>query len=307
MCGRQMSGEGPRDLDIVIVSYNTCDMLRACLASLPAALNGLSRRVHVVDNRSSDGSVEMVRREFADVQLTVAERNLGFSGGNNLALRHVDARYVLLLNPDTECLPGSLHTLVTFMDSHPEAGACGPQLLNSDGSLQKSGARFPTLFSEAVGHLGFWRINPEWHDRTLRWGRSDFSATTEVDQVTGACLMVRREALEQVGPLDERFFMFYEEVDWCKRLHDAGWRIYYVPEARVTHHWMGAVRRASRAMTRQLFKSQIRYHWKHGGWPARVGILAVAGIGMLKNELLHLGVAVKRVLRRAGLVGARTR
>ncbi len=291
------------DVAIVIVSYNTCDMLRDCLRCIPAAIQPLTAQVYVVDNNSTDGSAEMVAKEYPEVDLTVNPGNAGFAAANNQALLRASARHVLLLNPDTEAKPGSLRTMVEFLDAHSDAGACGPMLLNTDGSLQKSGARFPTLFSEFVGHAGLWRLAPRWHDLKLRWGRDDFTQRCEVDQVSGACLMVRSDVMAKVGPLDDRFFMFYEEVEWCLRIKTAGWKVYYIPEAQVTHHWMGSVRKVNKAMTAQLFKSQLLYHTKRGGLGNAIGIRLVVGIGLAKNEFVYAGVALKRALRRMGLFG----
>lgn len=293
----------PADVAVVIVSYNTRDMLRDCLLSLPAALDGRTAQVFVVDNHSTDGSPEMVSSEFPSVAVIVNPSNVGFAAANNQAIERADARHILLLNPDTQARPGSLRTLIEFLDTHPEAGACGPMLLNTDGSLQKSGARFPTLLSEFVGHTGLWRVAPRWHDQALRWGRDDFTTLAEVDHVSGACLLVRSEVVARVGPLDPRFFMFYEEVEWCLRIKTAGWKVYYVPQAQVTHHWMGSVRSASKAMTAQLFRSQLIYHTQRGGLARAVGIRAVVAIGLTKNEILYAGVAAKRLLRRIGLFG----
>lgn len=290
------------DLAIVIVSYNTEDLLRACLRSLPAATAGLTCKTYVVDNNSPDGSAAMVEREFPDVELTANTANVGFSRANNMALERAEARYVLLLNPDTEPEPDSLRRLVEFMDAHPKAGACGPKLLNSDGSLQRNGAKFPTLLREFLSVTGLRRLAMRRYEVALGYGREDFDRLCEVDQVSGACLLVRAEAMRQVGMLDERFFMFYEEVEWCHRIKSAGWQVWYVPEARVTHHWMGSVKQFSKQMTDQLFKSQLLYYQKTGGPLTVLGIRGVMALGMAKNALLHAGVAVKRALRRAGIL-----
>lgn len=287
------------DLAIVIVSFNTRDMLRDCLRALPAAVGPLSCMTYVVDNASGDGSVEMVRAEFPGVELIASDKNLGFARANNVALERADARYLLLLNPDTEAEPGSLERLVAFMDAHPRAGACGPLLLNSDGTLQPNGRRFPTLLREVLAVTGAWRLVPRWYERRLVYGRADLKAESEVDQVSGACILVRRDAMAQVGPLDDRFFMFYEEVEWCRRIRDTGWEIWLVPAARVVHHWMGSVRRASKEMTAELFKSQLLYHKKVDSPAMVLAIRGVVALGLLKNHLLHAGVAVKRLLRRA--------
>lgn len=290
------------DLAIVIVSYNTRDLLRACLRAIPEATRGLNAVTYVVDNASPDRSGDMVAQEFPEVDLTKSEVNLGFTKGNNLALARADARYVLLLNPDTEAHPGSLTRLVEFMDGHPEAGACGPKLLNSDGSLQRNGAKFPTLTRELLGVTGLRRLAMRRYELAMGYGREDFDELCEVDQVSGACLLVRGETMRQVGMLDERFFMFYEEIEWCHRIKCAGWKIYYVPEAVVTHHWMGSVKQASKQMTDQLFRSQLLYYQKTGGPLTALGIRGVMALGMAKNALIHAGVAAKRMLRRAGVL-----
>lgn len=293
---------GAIDLSIVIVSYNVREMLADCLASLPAATEGLRTETFVVDNASSDGSAEMVRSRFPEVILDARAENLGFTRGNNVALQRARGGYVLLLNPDTEAHAGSLTRLVRFMDDHPRAGACGPKLLNTEGTLQRNGARFPSLLREFVCATGLRRLAMRQYELALGYGREDFDQLCQVDQVSGACMLVRRSVMEQVGMLDERFFMFYEEIEWAHRIKSAGWEVWYVPDAVVTHHWMGSVRQDSRRMSAELFKSQVLYYRKTSGPLTVAGIRAVSGLNMLKNELLHAGVAVKRVLRRMKIV-----
>lgn len=290
------------DLAIVIVSYNTRDMLRDCLRAIPDAARGLSYRVYVVDNNSPDDSAGMVAQEFPEVDLTASRENLGFTRGNNLVLARAQARYLLLLNPDTEAEPDSLTRLVAFMDAHPEAGACGPKLLNTDGTLQRNGAKFPTLLREFLSVTGLRRLAMRRYEIALGYGREDFDQLCEVDQVSGACLLVRDEAMRQVGMLDERFFMFYEEIEWCWRIKRAGWKVYYVPESRVTHHWMGSVKQQSKRMTALMFRSQLLYYQKTSGPLTVLGIRGVMWLGIAKNSLIHAGVGVKRMLRRAGVL-----
>lgn len=292
----------PPDLSIVVVSYNVRDMLRACLTALPAATEGLATEVFVVDNASADGSAAMVATEFPGTRLLASAENLGFTRGNNLALREAAGRHVLLLNPDTEAQPGSLATLVRFLDARPRAGACGPKLLNTDGSLQRNGAIFPSITREVLAVTGLWRLAPRAFERRLGYGREDFDLECRVDQVSGACLMVRGDVMREVGMLDERFFMFYEEIEWCHRIHRAGWEVWYVPSAVVTHHWMGSVRQETRRMTEELFRSQVLYYRKTGGPAAVLAARLVLGLGVLKARFLEAGVAVKRRLRARGWV-----
>jgi GT2 family glycosyltransferase len=143
------------------------------------------------------------------------------------------------------------------------------------------------------------------YELALGYGREDFDSLAEVDQVSGACLMVRRETLEKVGPLDDRFFMFFEEIEWCWRIKRGGYAVYYVPDAVVTHHWMGSVKQQSKRMTDQLFRSQVLYYQKTGGPLAVFGTRLVMALGLIKNQLLHAGVAVKRALRGIGLLPKR--
>jgi GT2 family glycosyltransferase len=290
------------DLAIVIVSYNTRDMLRDCLLALPASTQGLTTEIWVVDNASPDGSVEMVRQEFPHVHCIANTDNAGFTRANNQALAQTYARHALILNPDTEPEPNSLTLLVRFLDAHPETGAVGPMLLNSDGSLQHNGRRFPTPWREFLGHSGLRNLNRAHFDRNLEYGRDDFDTLCEVDQVSGACMMVRGEAMRQVGMLDEDFFMYYEEVEWCWRIRKAGYKVFYVPESRVVHHWMGSVKQVSHAMTKRLFRSALTYYQKTGTPLQQLAIRGVMLMGVAKTQFIQCGVQVKRVLRKKGLV-----
>lgn len=289
------------DLSIVIVSYNTRDMLRACLLSLPASLtssqDGLTSEVWVVDNNSPDDSAGMVAREFPAVKLIANRDNAGFTRANNQALRQCTGRNIMILNPDTEPEPGALAVLARYLDEHPDVGAVGPKLLNSDGSLQHNGRPFPTPWREFLGHSGLRRFNPAHYDRKYEYGRDDFDVEWDVDQVSGACMMVPHRIMDQVGMLEEAFYMFYEEVEWCWRIRKAGYRVMYLPQSRVVHHWMGSVRQQNRVMTRRLFQSGLIYHRKTGGLLRGAAMLFVALIGLARNEFLYMGVAVKKVLR----------
>ncbi|MEP6756366.1 MAG: glycosyltransferase family 2 protein, partial [Chthonomonadales bacterium] len=233
------------DLGIIIVSYNNSDLLRKCLKSIPDACPNLRYAVSVVDNASPDDSVEMVRGEFPKVQLTASNENLGFARANNLQMEMSTAEFVLLLNPDTEPYTGSLALLVDFMRQHPEAGVVGPKLLNTDGSIQLNGRLFPGVWREFLAVSGLRRFNIDGYNRKYQYGRADFDRTCEVDEVSGACLLIRRTAMEKVGVLDPIFFMFYEEIEYCWRVKKGGWKVFYVADALVTHHWMGSVKKSS--------------------------------------------------------------
>jgi N-acetylglucosaminyl-diphospho-decaprenol L-rhamnosyltransferase len=293
-----MSSERPApDLTIVVVSWNTRDLLLDCLAAIGPAAAPYTVETIVVDNASSDGTVEAVHARFPLVQLIANATNAGFTRANNQALAQGRGRFFLLLNPDTEARPGSLATMIRYLEAHPDVGACGPKLLFPDGRLQPNGRRLPTFWREFLAASGLRRLNPDAFEARLEWGRSDFGRTVEVDEVSGACLMARREAVAQVGLLDEQLFMFYEEVDWCARMKAAGWKVAYVAEAEVVHHMAQSVSKAGFAVYRAFYESQFRYHRKHGSPPVWVGMRIVSWINLAKRYGLYLGSRLKRRLK----------
>ena len=258
------------DLTIIIVSWNVRDLLRRCLASLsaPQPLAGprLEIEIIVVDNASADGSADMVRAEFPQVRLIANDENRGFTAANNQGLTASQGRYLLLLNPDTEIVDDALATMVGYMEAHPEVGALGPQLRYPDGRLQPSRRRFPTFATALVESTV---VQQWWPDNRLlrRYYMADTSddAIQAVDWLVGACLLVRRHAYEQVGGLDEGFFMYSEELDWCKRLKDAGWEVVYLPTATVIHHEGKSSEQVVAARHIYFQSSKVRYFRLHHG------------------------------------------
>jgi GT2 family glycosyltransferase len=255
-------------VSIVIVSWNTRDLLAKCLATLravpgsPTLVDGLPADVVVVDNASRDGSPEMVRERFPWVRLIANRDNLGFARANNQVLPGCRKPYVLLLNPDTEVAPGAIRTLVEFLESQPDAGAAGARLLDPDGRLQESCHPEPTLGRELWSLLHL--------DGLVPWARycmSEWSPNVprQVEVVQGACLLLRRAALDDVGPLDEQYFMYSEEVDLCRRLRLNGWRIFWVPRAAVVHYSGQSTRQMATAMFVRLYQGKILYFRKHSG------------------------------------------
>lgn len=271
----------PAGLSVIVVAWNTRELLRMCLRTvyaqgLPPGCAPLE--VIVVDNASSDGSRDMVRGEFAAVRLVENPANLGFAAANNQGLRLASGRYQVLLNPDTELHPGALGALAEFLDGYPEAGAAGALLLNPDGSLQTSAYPMLGLGKE------LWRM---FHlDRALRLASYPLEAWSEdgprrVGVAQGACLALRREALDGVGLLDERYFMYTEEVDLCYRLAQAGWGVYWVPQARVLHFGGQSTRQVEAQMFLQLYESKVRFFRKHRGpWAARFYKLILAAASL---------------------------
>ena len=222
--------QDPLLLSVCIVNWNTCNLLKDCLYSIYDDIQAVEWEVLVVDNASSDGSVEMVESCFPQVRLVVSRENLGFAGGNNLAIEQARGRYLLLLNSDTRVEQGALGGLVAFMEDHPEAGAVGPRLVDEKGSLQLSCGLTPGLVSEFVNKLLLHKIFP-----FFKLGGWDHAEIRDVGWVTGACLLVRKAVVEQAGPLDPGIFMFYEDLEWCMRMRRDGWRIFYYPFSQVLH------------------------------------------------------------------------
>ena len=225
------------DIAVIIVNWNAREDLRACLLSLYADPKPrLDYEVWVVDNASADGSAAMAAAEFPSVQLRVNADNLGFSKANNQAIAETDSRYVFLLNSDAKIHPGVLDTLVAYADSHPQAAILGPKVLNPDGSLQFSCRRFPSLGAGFFRNTYLGRLFP--HNRFARdYLMTDFdhASDTPVDWISGCAMLLRRTAIDKIGALDERFYMYCEDVDLCQRAWDAGLEVVYVPEAVVTH------------------------------------------------------------------------
>jgi len=250
------------NLSIIIVNWNTRALLARCLESVYETVRDLTFEVFVVDNASSDGSAEMVRARFPQVRLIENRENVGFAAANNQAIPLAAGRYVLLLNPDTVVLEGAVAELVRFAEGHRTTGACGPRLLNADGSLQPSCHPMLTPWRE------FWRLaflERLWRRATYDMAAWDPTRPREVEVIKGACLLLRREALDGVGLLDERYFMYSEEMDLCYRLSRAGWRLYWVPGARVVHYGEGSSKQLARSMYVELYRSKAQFYRKVGG------------------------------------------
>jgi len=248
-------------LSIIIISWNTKELLAQCLASIYAYPPPEPFEIVVVDNGSRDGSAAMVTRNYSQVHLIRNEDNRGFAQANNQGILASRGHYLLLLNPDTEVHANALATLIRFLDDHADAGAVGARLLNADGSLQHSCSPAPTLLNEWL-HL--FHLDRERRQGMATW---DISKPRQVDTLLGACLMVRREAVDEIGLLDESYFMYSEEVDFCYRLRRAGWRLYWIPQAEVVHYGGQSTRQIATEMFLQLYRNKLLYFRKHYGRP----------------------------------------
>lgn len=278
------------DLSVCIVSYNCRDLLRACLLSIELEAVGLEHEVIVADNASGDGTVEMIAREFPRVACLANEENLGFAAATNQAAAHARGEVLLMLNPDTEVQPGAPERLVSFLRSHPWAGAAGPRIVGPGGELQPTCHLFPTVGLTLIAQLGLHRLFPGsrllgGYDMTW-W---DHARPRRVDWVSGACLAVSRAAWERVGPLDEGYFMYSEEVDWCYRLSQAGLECWYLPDATVIHHEAASWGRARPERILASHRANFRFFGKHYGRRAELlARLLVAGGALARAALWNV-------------------
>jgi N-acetylglucosaminyl-diphospho-decaprenol L-rhamnosyltransferase len=240
----------------VVVTFNSEEWIERCLESVRGS------ETIVVDNGSSDGTVELVRARFPEARI-VEQENVGMGGGNNAGMRLASGRYFLLLNSDAWVVGDAVERLVAFADERPDAALVGPRLLNPDGSLQRSARAFPTLWRLATEYLFLRKLAPR--SRALNAfyaGGFDHDEVREVDWLFGACLLVRREAADEVGLFDEDFFMFSEETDWCYRFRQAGWKVYFFPGAEVVH--VGGASHGGKLFAQNV-RGHLRFLAKHHG------------------------------------------
>jgi N-acetylglucosaminyl-diphospho-decaprenol L-rhamnosyltransferase len=330
----------PPDLSIIIVSWNVRELLRGCLASLtvddgrwtietpsPIVYRLSAIEIIVIDNASSDGSAAMVAAEFPQVRLIANADNLGFTGGNNQGIVVAQGRYVFFLNPDTVVIDDALATMVAYMEAHPDVGVIGPQLRYGDGSLQSSRRRFPTFGSalfESTPLAWHWPDNP-WARRYRMEDRGTGSREQEaggreqgevaagllahtgqeVDWLVGAALMTRRTVLDQVGGFDEEYFMYSEELDWCRRVKMAGWRVLHLQSAQIVHYEGKSSEQVVAARHIRFQTSKVRYFRKfHGRLAAcalRAFLLAAFAVEWSLEAVKWL-LGSKRPLRRERMV-----
>jgi len=288
------------DISIIIVNLNTRGLLRECLASVFRSAGFLSMEVVVVDNGSTDGSAEMVLSDFPAVGLIRNATNEGFARPNNVGMELAKGRHVLLLNSDTVVDPDALATLVRFLDEHPDVGACGPRLVYPDGRTQQSVKGFPTPFSHICDMCYLDRLFPG----SRLFGRGemryfDYSRPSVVEHLMAAAFLVRREVLDDVGLLDERFAIYYNDMDWNFRMIASGWTIWYVPEARVVHHLGSTVGDVNRsfALFLVLHENVLLFYQKHYG---RASVALYRVVSLLGFVLRSIGWSIIAAVRPSG-------
>jgi hypothetical protein len=287
-------------LSVVIVSWNTSALLSACLRSVEVAARRLAGPVEaiVVDNASTDDSVAMLARERPWVRAIANSVNRGFAAANNQGIEVSRGRFLVLLNPDTLVDEQALAEMVAFMEARPKAGGVGPLLVGADGEVQESSAPLPTLGKE------FWRLFHLDAFRPVAYPLAEWRSggPRRVETVQGACFMLRREVLQEIGSLDERFFIYAEEVDLCRRMQDAGWQLFWLPQASVVHYGGQSTRQVARSMFLELYRSKIRYFRKHMGPAAAWAYKAILAAAAVPRVVLPSAWLLVRPGARAELV-----
>jgi len=271
------------DISVCIVNMNNRDLLEQCLESICRTTRQASTEIFVVDNCSSDGSAEMIQARYPEVRLIRNDRILGYSASQNRALQRCSSRYILVFNEDMLVLPGALDHMVAFMDAHPDAGMLGCRLLNPDGSLQPSCWPFPNLKSRFLRALYLDGLAPAGRlSGVFYLGSWAYDSVREVDVIQGCCMLLRRELLQQVGLMDEEFFLYFEETDWCYRAKQRGWKVYFTPDAEIVHYGGQSTGRQPARMGVIYLQSLLKYFRKHHG---RVAASAVWSLSAIETAL----------------------
>ncbi|MBN1816832.1 MAG: glycosyltransferase family 2 protein [Sedimentisphaerales bacterium] len=290
------------DVSVIIVNWNTAQITCGCLASVYEQTRDVSFEVIVVDNASSDGSAERIQQQFPQVILIENTENRGFAAANNQGMAVAQGRYVLLLNPDTVVLDGAIQKAIAFAERHPEAAVVGCQVWENESKLQPTCFSFPSLGGLFLRTIGLSRMFPKsrlWAGEMLGWW--DRTTEREVDVVSGMFMLVRSEAIQQVGRMDETYFIYAEETDWCWRFKKAGWKCLFTPEARIIHLDGGgkSTDQLSIRMFVQLHKSLLIFFRKNRGvlsfMLAKLFFVLCMGLRTIVWRLLSLGGRKDRV------------
>lgn len=302
---------GKVDLTISIVNYNTKDLVGECLNSIYKIKGKIEFEVIVIDNASSDGSAELIEKKFPEAKLIKNRQNLGFAKANNQAIKQSKGRYILLCNPDVVIRSNSLDKMIEFMETHQRVGALGCKILNPDQTVQTSNNNFPNLFTAFLHIFQLKKMvpNPRTREKigrrwkmlpgvTLReyfrvyW---DSDRIREVEWATAACLLVRRETVKEVGLLDENFFMYYEDTDWCYRMQEKGWKIFYFPLFEVFHYVEKSSGEFNSKRFIEKYKSMHYYFWKHRGKKALflLRVIICSGLSLRLMGLLMIYLVSK--------------
>ncbi|PIP17480.1 MAG: glycosyl transferase family 2 [Parcubacteria group bacterium CG23_combo_of_CG06-09_8_20_14_all_35_9] len=247
------------DLSIIILNYKTKGLVKQCIKGIKLLNLELDYEIIVVDNASQDGVGQMIKEQFSEAKFIAGKVNRGYAAGNNLGIRRSKGKYIMILNPDITVLPQAIEKMFSFLESYPKAAVVGPKLINPDGSTQLSCYHFPSLLvpiyrRTPLGRLPFAKKILRWY-QMMDW---DHSKRRRVDWLLGACLMIRTSAIEKVGLMDERFFLYFEDIDWCRRFWQAGWEVYYIADAEMVHYYQRLSAEGPGIIG--LFKKSTRIH-----------------------------------------------
>lgn len=267
------------NISIIIPSWNAKKYLQTCIESTIRETQNYKTEIIVVDNASTDGSVELVKEQFQHVKLICNDANLGFATANNIGIKNSSGKYIFLINSDVKVLNGTIGRMLAYMNEHPEIGMLGPQILDSNGNIQRSCMGFPTLWNTSCRALALDTLFPKsklfggymmtfWPHDSIR----------DVNVINGCFWMVKREALDEVGLLDERFFIYAEDKDWCKRFWDAGWKVVYFPEAKAIHYGGASSSNAPIKFHIEMQKANLQYWQKHHNQIAQSAYLLITGL-----------------------------
>lgn len=285
------------DVSIIIVNWNTRDILRDCLQSVFEQTKDISFEVIVIDNASSDDSVQMIKSEFPRVVLIENKENRGFATANNQGIQIAKGRYVLLLNSDTVVLDGAIQKTLTFADHHPDTAVVGCKVLNPDRSLQPTCFMYPSLLNLVLSSTYLYKLFPRsrrfGRERMTWWDRNDIR---EVEVITGCFMLVRKEAIVQIGMMDESFFMYAEETDWCYRFKKAGWKLLFTPDAQIMHLGGQSSKSVRPKMILQLRAGILQYIYKNRSYVIYIIACILTSIWFLLRILpwLLLGFISKK-------------
>jgi GT2 family glycosyltransferase len=271
------------NLSVIIVSFNTRDLLRSCIKSVYQTVRNVDFEILVADNGSNDGSPEMIEAEFKYVKLVRNEENVGFAKANNQAMRVANGRYVLLLNSDTILRDEAIEKLVMFMDKHPEAAAVGPKILNYDGTLQNKGNLFPSPYLSLIRALGINLLSDKVKEKLFPRFHWNADECRQVDWLSGCCMLVSKNILQDIGFMSEDFFLYCEEVEWCYRARRKKYQVWYIPHAEVIH-----LNRSSSCENRdEIFDTSRLIYWeKIGRWQG-VFITLISILSLMLTYVLN--------------------
>ena len=281
------------DVSIIIVNWNTKELLRDCLSSVYEHAGDIDYEIIVIDNASADGSADMVKNDFRKVILIENSGNRGFAAANNQGMAVAKGRFVLLLNSDTVVLNNAIANTVRFADENPQAAVIGCRVLNPDLTLQRTCFMFPSVLNMLLSSIYLYKLFPKskfFGRENMTWW--DATDVREVDYVRGCFMLVRRDAIEQVGIMDERFFIYSEETDWCYRFKKGGWKVVFMPKADIIHLLGASTKKIRAEMKLQVWGSLLLFFKKHKSFPAYATMCFLIAIFLILRVPFWLGLAI---------------